>query len=182
MSRPDDSRRIEQVYFGGGPARKLESLMAQLHGVTGTRRGAMGGWTVSPSREQLNSGLTGHAEVVEVDFDTNSTNLRHLLKAFFSFHDATVDRTEVRGGQHRSVVFCRKAKQNIVTRRAIDLLASNGLEVSTRVKDAGIFWPSTPANAHYARSASRHLRVVREDELEDMSLLEAARSTLPTAA
>ena len=182
MSRPDDSRRIEQVYFGGGPARKLESLMAQLHGVTGTRRGAMGGWTVSPSREQLNSGLTGHAEVVEVDFDTNSTNLRHLLKAFFSFHDATVDRTEVRGGQHRSVVFCRKAKQNIVTRRAIDLLADNGLEVSTLVKDAGIFWPEATGNGHYAGSASRHLRAVQEERIEDMTLLQAAKATLPTAA
>ena len=156
--------------------------MAQLHGVTATRRGAMGGWTVSPSQEQLNSGLTGHAEVVEVDFDTNSTNLRHLLKAFFSFHDATVDRTQLRGGQYRSVVFCRKAKQKIVTRRAIDLLAGNGLEVSTQVKDAGIFWPDAPGNAHYTRSTSRHLRVVQEDVLEDMSLFEAAQSRLPAAA
>ena len=182
MSRGKTGPRVEQVYFGGGPARKLEPLMAQLHGVVGTRRGAMGGWTVSPSQEQLNSGLTGHAEVVEVDFDTNSTNLRHLLKAFFSCHDATVDRTEVRGGQHRSVVFCRKAKQNIVTRRAIDLLVGNGLEVSTLVKDAGIFWPDGAANEHYARAARRHLHVVREDEIEDMTLLQAARSTLPTAA
>lgn len=174
--------RIEQVYFGGGPVRRLEPLLAQLHGVAATRRGAMGGWTVSPSQEQLNSGLTGHAEVVEVDFDTNETKLRHLLKAFFSFHDATVDRTTERGGQYRSVVFCRKAKQAIVTRRAIDLLAGNGHEVITLVKDAGIFWPSASANEHYTRAATRHLRVVPEAELEEMSLLEAAKATLPAAA
>lgn len=175
------SERIEQLYLGGGPSRKLEPLLAQLHGVKATRRGVMGGWAVAPSQEQVDSGMTGHAEVVEVDFDTNATKLRHLLKAFFSFHDATVDRTGERGGQHRSVVFCRKAKQTIVTRRAIDLLARNDHPVATIVKDAGIFWPAKDTNDHYGQAATRYLREVPEERLKGMSLVEAAQAQLPDA-
>ena len=174
--------RIEQVYFGAGAWRQVGPLFAQLHGVTGTRAGYMGGWTVQPSVEQIASGLTGHAEVVEVDFDTRQTSLRSLLKAFFSFHDATVDRRRVGGGQYRSVVFCRKAKQNIVTRRAIELLAANDLEVATEVKDAGIFWPAEVRTDHYAARARRLTAEVPADLTDDMSLVEAARTTLRRAA
>lgn len=174
--------RIEQVYFGAGAWRQAEPLFAQLHGVTATRAGYMGGWTVQPSPEQIASGLTGHAEVVEVDFDTRQTSLRSLLKAFFSFHDATVDRRAINGGHHRSVVFCRKAKQNIVTRRAIELLTANELEVSTEVKDAGIFWPAAASSGHYAARAQRLAREVSDELLDEMSLVEAARTTLPRAA
>ena len=174
--------RIEQVYFGAGAWRQVGPLFSALHGVTATRAGYMGGWTVQPSAEQVASGLTGHAEVVEVDFDTRVTSLRSLLKAFFSFHDATLDRRKLSGGQYRSVVFCRKAKQHIVTGRAIELLRANGLEVTTEVKDAGIFWPAEAAVRHHAQRARRYARAVPGDLIDEMSLVEAAKAALPRAA
>ena len=176
------SPRIEQVYFGAGAWRQVQPLFAQLHGVTATRAGYMGGWTVQPSPEQIASGLTGHAEVVEVNFDTRQTSLRSLLKAFFSFHDATIDRRKVGGGQYRSVVFCRKAKQHIVTRRAIELLADNELPVATEIKDAGIFWPAETAGAHATQRARRYARELPADLTDDLTLVEAAQVKLPRAA
>ena len=68
----------------------MAPLYEQLHGVLGVRAGYMGGWAVSPSQEQVDAGLTGHAEVVEVTFDTRQTKLRAVLKAFFSFHSTSI--------------------------------------------------------------------------------------------
>ncbi len=161
--------RTETVFFGSGGFWSRQPLFDRLHGVVGTRSGYMGGWGVNPTRDQVNSGMTGHTEVVEVTFDTNLTKFRTLLKAFFSFHDPTVAREE-KGGQYRSIVFCRKAKQNITTERAIALLRDNGLEVVTRVKDAGLFWVASDVQQHHAALDKR----LPPGAFQDVTLVEAA--------
>ena len=163
------SARTETVFFGSGGFWSRQPLFDQLHGVVDTRSGYMGGWGVNPTRDQVNSGMTGHTEVVEVTFDTNLTQFRTLLKAFFSFHDPTIAREE-KGGQYRSIVFCRKAKQNIICERAIALLRDNGLDVVTQVKDAGSFWVAEERQQHHA-AASSQLGV---GAFEGVTLVEAA--------
>ena len=173
------SERTETVYFGCGSAQRRRPLFEQLHGVTATRVGYMGGWTAQPSATQVASRLTGHTEVVEVTYDTNATKLTALLKAFFSFHDATLDRAGD-GGPHGSVVFCRKAKHNIVTERAIALLRKHGLDVATRVKDAGMFWEAQPERQPSRLAAKSQVpeadttATEASEALRAMSLVEAA--------
>ncbi len=167
------SARTETVYFGSGGFWSRQPLFDKLHGVVGTRSGYMGGWGVNPTRDQVSSGMTGHTEVVEVTFDTNLTKFRTLLKAFFSFHDPTVAREE-KGGQYRSIVFCRKAKQNIVTERAIALLRDNGLDVVTQVKDAGLFWVAPEGQQHHATQAEQ----LPSGVYKDVTLVEAAEAVV----
>ncbi len=171
------SPRTETVYFGSGGFWSRQPLFDQLHGVVSTRSGYMGGWGMHPTRDQVNSGMTGHTEVVEVVFDTNRTKFRTLLKAFFTFHDPCIAR-EAKGGQYRSIVFCRKAKQNIITERAIALLKDNGVEVVTRVKDAGLFWAANPDLQHHATEEEmRPAGMFRE-----ISLMDAVEPSFSIAA
>lgn len=165
--------RLETVYFGSGPFRSKASLFAQLHGVCETHVGYMGGWAIDPSEVNASSGMSGHTEVVEVTFDTNQTKFSALLKAFFSFHDATHAREE-KGGLYRSIVFCRKAKQKIVTERAIALLRQHGLEVVTQVKDATVFWVAdTDQQTRFA--LARPVGAEPTVAPETLSLLQAAK-------
>ena len=167
-------KRLETAYFGCGCFWTKEYLFSQLHGVHATRTGYMGGWTVDPTYQEVCSKTTGHAEVVEVVFDTTKTRFRHLLKAFFSFHDATRDRKD-NGGQYRSVVFCRKAKHRIVSERAIDLLRNNGLDVRTEVESAAVFWPAEDRHQNYIRRQNNPGTKSHHPTLKEVSLLDAAK-------
>ena len=175
------SRRATAT-FGCGSFWTKRRLFGALHGVTDVRVGYMGGTTLNPTQQQVAQKTTGHTEVVEVTYDPDQTRFPQLLKAFFSFHDATRDRSG-KGGQYRSVVFCRKAKEEIIAKRAIELLRREGLEVTTRVESAQIFWEAAPSPQ---RGTARTLRAADDRDapstrLAGLSLVEAARLT-PLAA
>lgn len=160
--------------FGCGCFWTKEHLFGQLHGVTATRVGFMGGWAMNPTYRQVCEKTTGHAEVVEVTYDTTLTRFPALLKAFFSFHDATRDRTG-KGGQYRSVVFCRKAKERVLSERAIELLRDHGLPITTAVEAAGVFWPAEERHQHYVERKGLRTGDAPSDKLDDLSLEQAAQ-------
>lgn len=169
MSAP----RTAIATFGCGCFWTKQHLFGQLHGVVATRVGFMGGWTMSPSYREVCQKTTGHAEVVEVTYDRDATRFSHLLKAFFCFHDAARDRTD-KGGQYRSVVFYRKAKERILTERAIELLRCAGLDVTTQVKPAQLFWEAAPRHQGYVARTGHRLELAPPDGLADLSLRQAA--------
>lgn len=130
---------------------------------------------MDPSYRQVCEKTTGHAEVVEVTYDSELTRFPALLKAFFSFHDATRDRT-AKGGQYRSVVFYRKAKEQILSERAIELLREHGLAITTLVEPAKVFWPAEDRHQGYVARTGLRTEASPRRGLEDMSLEEAAVS------
>ena len=170
--------RLATATFGCGCFWTKEHLFGQLHGVTATRVGFMGGWAMNPTYRQVCEKTTGHAEVVEVTYDCDLTRFPALLKAFFSFHDATRDRTG-KGGQYRSVVFTRKAKERILAERAVELLREHGLDIATVVEAARVFWPAEARHQGYVsrtglRADARPSRSLAEMSLPEAALLAAA--------
>ena len=142
----------------------------------------MGGWTHNPSYQDVSGKMTGHAEVVEVTYDTTVTRFPQLLKAFFSFHDACRDRT-IKGGQYRSVVFYRKAKERIIAERAVELLRKNGVEVTTKVEPAQIFWEAEKQHQGYAARSEGYDKLAPNPALDAATLEEAAtQQAKPVAA
>src|SRR5271154_2867019 len=79
----------EMATLGGGCFWCLEAVFEQLRGVEKVESGYAGGKTANPTYDQVCSGGTGHAEVIQVTFDPNVVNYREVLDVFFATHDPT---------------------------------------------------------------------------------------------
>ena len=99
--------------LGGGCFWCLEAVFDELRGVDGVVSGYAGGFTANPSYEEVCTGETGHAEVVQVRFDPALVSYRDLLTLFFTIHDPTsLNRQGADvGTQYRSVIFYHDAEQ-----------------------------------------------------------------------
>jgi peptide-methionine (S)-S-oxide reductase len=121
---PAASGAIENAVLGGGCFWCLEAVFVELDGVLGVRPGYAGGNSPNPSYEEVCSGRSGHAEVVEITFDATHISFDDVLQIFFATHDPTTrDRqgNDV-GPQYRSVIFCRSPAQRAAAVAAIERL------------------------------------------------------------
>ncbi|MEC9475457.1 MAG: peptide-methionine (S)-S-oxide reductase MsrA [Planctomycetota bacterium] len=91
----------------------MEDRFASLDGVVDVISGYMGGHQENPTYEQVCSGQTGHAEVVEIHYDRQKISYRELVRLFFALHDPTTpDRQGPNvGSQYRSVAFCSSGEE-----------------------------------------------------------------------
>ncbi len=98
---------FETITLGGGCYWCVEAVYENLKGVKSVVSGFTGGKITNPSYEEVCSGTTGHAEVVQITFDKTVTNLDEIFKVFFTVHDpTTLNRQGAdRGTQYRSVIF-----------------------------------------------------------------------------
>ena len=104
---------LETITLGGGCYWCVEAVYENLKGVKSVVSGFSGGKTTNPSYEEVCSGTTGHAEVVQITFDKNVTNLDEIFKVFFTVHDpTTLNRQGAdKGTQYRSVIFYNNEEQ-----------------------------------------------------------------------
>ncbi|PKB17499.1 peptide-methionine (S)-S-oxide reductase MsrA [Flavobacterium sp. 5] len=104
---------FETITLGGGCYWCVEAVYENLKGVKSVVSGFSGGKIANPSYEEVCSGTTGHAEVVQITFDKNITNLDEIFKVFFTVHDpTTLNRQGAdRGTQYRSVIFYNNEEQ-----------------------------------------------------------------------
>ncbi len=110
---------VREAIFGMGCFWGAERIFWQAPGVYSTAVGYAGGVTRNPAYEEVCSGLTGHAEVVLVVYDTAATSYEHMLSLFWEGHDPTQGMRQGNdvGTQYRSIVICRDEEQ----RRAAEL-------------------------------------------------------------
>ncbi|WP_281238911.1 peptide-methionine (S)-S-oxide reductase MsrA [Flavobacterium praedii] len=104
---------FETITLGGGCYWCVEAVYENLKGVKSVVSGFSGGKTLNPSYEEVCSGTTGHAEVVQITFDKNVTTLDEIFKVFFTVHDPTTLNRQGgdRGTQYRSVIFYNNEEQ-----------------------------------------------------------------------
>lgn len=107
------SERIEQATLGGGCFWCLEAAFLELRGIERVVSGYSGGHVDDPTYHQVCSGFTGHAEVVQVDFDPDVISYRDLLGVFFTIHDPTTLNRQGYdvGTQYRSAIFYHSDEQ-----------------------------------------------------------------------
>ena len=142
----------ETAYLAGGCFWCLEAIYKALAGVEAVRPGFMGGTTEKPSYREVCTGTTGHAEVVEVDFDPGVITYDDLLDVFFSIHDPTQLNRQGNdiGTQYRSAIFYRDAAQKAAAEAAIARAAALWDDpIVTELTPAGPFWPAEAEHFDY---------------------------------
>jgi peptide-methionine (S)-S-oxide reductase len=141
LSRSTD----EVITLGGGCFWCIEPIFDDLKGVKRVESGYSGGASVNPTYEEVCSGKTGHAEVIEVTFDPQVIALDDLLRLFFTVHDPTTLNRQGAdvGTQYRSVVFYRSERQKSVTEEVVRELQE------ARIWNAPFVTEITPFRAFY---------------------------------
>jgi peptide-methionine (S)-S-oxide reductase len=116
----------EIATLAGGCFWCLEAVFDDLRGVASVESGYMGGRTANPTYEQVCSGDTGHAEVVQLTFDPDVVTFKEILEVFFVIHDPTTLNRQGNdvGSQYRSAVFYHSAEQKSAAERVIANLSS----------------------------------------------------------
>jgi peptide-methionine (S)-S-oxide reductase len=121
VKTPIVSAASETLTLGGGCFWCLEAVFTELKGVTKVESGYAGGKVPNPSYEQVSDGNTGHAEVVQITFDTSVIDRDTILRAFFTIHDPTTLNRQGNdvGEQYRSIAFYRTPEQKAAIEKAI---------------------------------------------------------------
>ena len=159
--------QIGRAYFAGGCFWGVEYHFQQLDGVLAVKSGYMGGKLENPTYQQVCTGKTGHAETVEVLYDTKRVDYETLAKLFFEIHDPTqVDRQGPDiGDQYRSAVFVTDEAQRETAEKLIAILKEKGLKVATAVEKAETFYPAEMYHQNYYRAHGKepycHIRQER---------------------
>ena len=147
---------LERATLGGGCFWCVEAVFERLRGVVSVRSGYAGGSPPSPSYELVCTGTTGHAEVVQVEFDPGVISYREILEVFFVTHDpTTLNRQGAdRGTQYRSVIFTHDDAQRETAEAVIAELTGAGVfdgPVVTEIAPLAAFYPAEAYHQEYYR-------------------------------
>jgi peptide-methionine (S)-S-oxide reductase len=154
MGTDNGVRRLETATLGGGCFWCLEAVFERLEGVEKVVSGYTGGRVPDPSYELVCSGLTGHAEVVQITFDPSVLPYRELLEIFFAFHDPTTLNRQGNdvGTQYRSAIYYHSPEQERTARAVIEQLRRDGTwddAIVTEVTPLDRFYPAEEYHQQY---------------------------------
>lgn len=143
---------MEKATFGAGCFWGVEAAYRNTPGVTATAVGYLGGTLDNPSYEQVCTGRTGHAEVVEVEFDPSEVSYEDMLAVFWREHDPTQTNRQGWdvGTQYRSAIFTHSPEQAEIARTS--LAAEQGRyrkTISTEITPASTFFPAEEYHQRY---------------------------------
>lgn len=156
---------LEKATFGAGCFWGVEAVFRQIKGVKSTAVGYSGGTFKNPTYEDVCGGRTGHAEVLEVEFDPNQVSYEQLLEVFWENHDPTTLNRQGPdvGAQYRSAVFYHTAEQEQTARAVKDKLQNSGRYRKPIVTEI------TPASEFY-RAEEYHQRYLEKRGLAHCSI------------
>jgi peptide-methionine (S)-S-oxide reductase len=144
----------ESITLGGGCFWCTEAVFVQVRGIKDVESGYCNGVTQNPSYEAVCSGLTGHAEVVKLEFDPAEISLREILEIFFVIHDPTTLNQQGHdvGSQYRSGVYVNSPEQQELAQSIIrEINDSNTYRkpVVTEVLPLANYWPAEDYHQDY---------------------------------
>jgi peptide-methionine (S)-S-oxide reductase len=144
----------ETITLGGGCFWCLESLFETLAGVKAVTSGYAGGQVENPTYKQICGGDTGHAEVVQIDFDPAQISLAKLLEWFWTAHDPTTLNRQGNdvGTQYRSVIFWHSEAQRTVAEAAMAATQKDfSKPIVTEIVPLKKFYPAEEYHQDYFR-------------------------------
>ncbi len=151
---------MKKATFGAGCFWGVEETFRRLPGVTATAVGYEGGNLPNPTYQDVCNDETGHAEVVEVDYDPEVIAYGQLLEAFWAAHDPTTMNRQGpdHGTQYRSAVFYHDEDQRQVAEGSKQRLQESGRfkrPVVTQIAPAAAFWRAEDYHQQYLAKRGR---------------------------
>lgn len=155
-----DQQNLEVATLGGGCFWCLEPIFDDLRGVVSVESGYAGGTVANPSYEQVCSGRTGHAEVVQVTFDPSQISYADILRVFFSIHDPTTLNRQGAdvGTQYRSIILYHSPEQKETAEAVIHELGEKGIwsdPIITQIEPIEQFYEAESYHQEYFANNSR---------------------------
>jgi peptide-methionine (S)-S-oxide reductase len=124
MSKLIEKPELETTTLGGGCFWCTEAVFLEINGVGKVTPGYSGGHIMNPTYQQVSTGRTGHAEVIQVIFDPEIVSFEEILEIFFLMHDPTTLNRQGAdvGPQYRSVIFYHSEEQKLIAEKFIEEL------------------------------------------------------------
>ena len=143
---------IKTCYFGGGCFWCTEAIFKNINGVISIYPGYMGGDTKNPTYKQVCEGLTGHAEIIKIDYNSSIISFKDLLSVFFSTHDPTTLNRQGNdiGTQYRSSVFTNDDNEVKILKNYIEELDKTfEKKIVTTIEDLSEFYLAEDYHHNY---------------------------------
>ncbi len=156
MTQANAEPSTEMATLAAGCYWCVEAVLEQLEGVLDVRSGFMGGPGENPTYEQVCSGASGHAEVVQVEFDPKLVSFAKLLSYFWRLHDPTTLNRQGGdvGTQYRSAIFVHSAEQRATAERSLQQADETGVfsdPIVTEITDASTFYEAKGEHQDFYR-------------------------------
>lgn len=144
----------QQITLGGGCFWCIEGAFKQVRGVLKAQSGYAGGEKAEPTYEEVCTGNTGHAEVVQITFEPTALSVREVLEIFFALHDPTQLNRQGNdvGTQYRSAIFYQTDEQRDEAEKIIAEMRADKTwqdEIVTEVVALEKFWPAEDYHDNY---------------------------------
>lgn len=144
----------ETATLGGGCFWCLEAVYDDLEGVTSVESGYAGGAVPNPSYKAVCTGNTGHAEVVQVNFDPEVVSYRDLMRIFFTIHDPTTLNRQGAdvGTQYRSAIFYHSPEQKETAEKVMGEIEAAQIwsdPIVTEITPISQFYPAEDYHQEY---------------------------------
>jgi peptide-methionine (S)-S-oxide reductase len=145
---------LQKATLGGGCFWCLEAVYQQVRGVVHVESGYTGGQTLNPDYDSVCTGKTGHAEVVQIEFDANVLTYQKILEIFFAIHDPTTLNRQGNdiGSQYRSVIYAHDKQQRLMAEEVIKQLATENIfdqPIVTELADLPTYYPAEDYHQNY---------------------------------
>jgi len=154
MSQAKQKPEMELATFGGGCFWCVEAIYERVRGLGRVESGYSGGHVLNPSYKEISSGETGHAEVVQLEFDPEQISFAALLEIFFKTHDPTTLNRQGAdvGTQYRSTILYHNEEQRATASRIIRELDGAGIwndPIVTTLEPFQEFYPAEEYHQEY---------------------------------
>ena len=145
---------LQKATLGGGCFWCLEAVYQQVRGVVHVESGYTGGQTLNPDYDSVCTGKTGHAEVVQIEFDANVLTYQKILEIFFAIHDPTTLNRQGNdiGSQYRSVIYAHDKEQRMIAQNVIKQLTQGNIfdqPIVTELADLPTYYKAEEYHQNY---------------------------------
>ena len=145
---------LQKATLGGGCFWCLEAVYQQVRGVVHVESGYAGGQTLNPDYDSVCTGQTGHAEVVQIEFDADVLTYQKILEIFFAIHDPTTLNRQGNdiGSQYRSVIYAHDKEQRMIAQNIIEQLTQENIfdqPIVTELADLPTYYRAEDYHQNY---------------------------------